>query len=128
MSIGDGTLKIQDFTDLIAWKKGHAIILKIYEITKHFPESEKFTLTNQMTRASISITSNIAEGFGRNSAKDKIHFYAISKGSAFELRSQLHIAKDLEYISSETFKNLEDDLIEVTKLISGIMNSAQDRK
>lgn len=120
--------KITDFTDLIAWQKAHQVVLLAYRTSKSFPSNEQFALTNQFTRAAVSITSNIAEGFGRATAKDKRGFYVIAKGSALELRSQARIAKDLEYISQETFEKLEKDAIEVVRLISGIIQSAQDSK
>ena len=69
---------ISNFTDLIAYKKAHELVIEVYKITKKFPEDEKFGLTNQIRRAGISITSNIAEGFARMTAKDKAHFYGIA--------------------------------------------------
>ncbi len=120
--------KIQDFTDLTAWQKAHALVLMTYSIVKTFPDSEKFVLSNQMTRAAISIPSNIAEGFGRNTAKDKIQFYGIAKGSTLELRSQMYIARDLKYIDIDTCTQFEKDAQEVIRLISGIIHSAQDRE
>ncbi len=120
--------EIKDFTDLIAWQKAHKLVLTTYTITKTFPNAERFALSNQMTRAAISITSNIAEGFGRNTAKEKSQFYSIAKGSALEVRSQMHIARDLGYIQAETFTEFERDAYEVIRLITGIINSAQDRE
>jgi len=121
-------IKIKDFTDLIAWQKSHKLVLTTYEVVKTFPNIEKFALSNQMTRAGISITSNIAEGFGRNTARDKAQFYSIAKGSTLELRSQMYIARDLGYITMETFSRFERDAHEVIRLISGIIHSAQDRE
>ncbi len=72
--------KIKSFTDLIAWQIGHEIVLKIYKTTENFPSKEMFGLSNQMRRCSVSITSNIAEGFGRYNSKDKNRFYYISQG------------------------------------------------
>jgi len=116
--------KIENFTDLNAWKHSHDIVLRVYELTKTFPTDEKFGLSNQIRRASVSITSNIAEGFGRNTAKDKIQFYAIAKGSLLEIQSQLYIAKDLKYITAEKFSDLNNKIIIAIKLISGLINSA----
>ncbi len=97
MSMGEE--KIREFSDLDAWKKSHEAVLYIYKITKKFPKNEIFGFTNQMRRAGISAESNIAEGFRRNTAKDKQHFFAISKGSLIELQSQAITAPDLLYIS-----------------------------
>ena len=124
----DGETKIKDFTDLVTWQKSHRLVLSIYAIIKKFPDSERFALTSQMVRAAISITSNIAEGFGRNTAKDKIQFYSIAKGSVFELRSQMFIARDLGYIDGDTFEQFENDSQEVVRLIAGMMHSAQTRE
>lgn len=119
--------KIHDFTDLITWKKAHEIVLDTYNLIKKFPDDEKYGLTSQMRRAAVSITSNIAEGFGRSTGKDKGHFYTISKGSLFELRSQYYIAKDLCYIKEQEISNIKEKIIEVEKLISGLINNAPDK-
>ncbi len=120
-------MKIQNFTDLEAWKEAQKIVLVIYKITKTFPPDERFGLTNQIRRASISIVSNIAEGFGRNSAKDKAHFYAIAKGSLLETESQLLVAKDLAFINEETFNEINMSIRLAIRLISGLVKSAMDK-
>ena len=81
--------KIKSFTDLNAWKEGHVLVLDIYGITKKFPKEEIFGIVSQMRRCSVSITSNIAEGFSRQSYKEKVQFYSISRGSITELQNQL---------------------------------------
>ncbi len=118
--------KIKDFTDLIVWKKSHQIVLCVYSQTKNFPNEEKFCLINQMRRCAVSITSNIAEGFGRNTSKDKAHFYAISKGSALELKNQIILSKDLNYIDEGRFVLLIKDISEVIKMLSGIIRSSKN--
>ncbi len=120
--------KIQNFTDLNAWKEAHKLVLSIYTATKTFPGDEKFCLTSQIRRAAISIVSNIAEGFGRNTEKDKSQFYAISKGSVLETQSQLLVAKDLGYISEEDFQEIQKQIIIVQKLLSGLVASAMNRQ
>jgi len=112
--------KIKSFTDLSAWKEGHKLVLMIYKISEIFPNKEVFGLTNQMRRASVSITSNIAEGFGRNTAKDKCQFYFIAYGSLTELQNQLIIARDIKYLNEESFKKIADQTIIVAKLINGL--------
>jgi len=79
--------KIESFTDLIVWQEGHSLVIKIYCVTKNFPKEEIFSLINQMKRAAISITSNIAEGFGRQTLKEKIQFYYMSQGSLTESKN-----------------------------------------
>ena len=80
-----------------------------------------------MRRSAISITSNIAEGFGRSGAREKAQFYAIAKGSLLELQSQLYIARDLAYMTGEKCKDLEDKIFLLTKLIAGLVRSAMRR-
>ncbi len=119
--------EIKNFTDLIVYKKSHVLVLEIYSLTKRFPADERFSLIDQMRRSAISVTSNIAEGFSRNSSKDKAQFYAISKGSLTELYSQLLISKDLKYISELELIPIEEKVMECLRLISGIIKSAASR-
>ena len=89
------------FKDLEIWKKSRLFCSTVYEITSKFPESEKFGLTNQLRKASVSIPSNIAEGSSRNSNKDFSRFLQITLGSAYEIETQLLIAFDLSFIDKE---------------------------
>ncbi len=115
--------KIQNFTDLIAWQKGHELVLRIYRITIQFPRIEAYALADQMRRAVVSITSNIAEGFSRKSNKEKTQFYYIAMGSLTEIQNQLLIAKDLDYISESDFNEILEQAITVKKLIFGLIRS-----
>jgi four helix bundle protein len=115
--------KIEYFTDLNAWKEGHKLVLMVYEIVRTFPSKEQFILTSQIVRAVISITCNIAEGFGRRTIKEKIQFYSTSQGSLREVQNQLIIAKDVGYIEKDTFDELWEQTIIVHKLISGLIKS-----
>jgi four helix bundle protein len=81
--------KITSFNDLKAWQESHVLVVMIYKITDTFPDREKFGLTNQLRRAVISVTSNIAEGFGRQTNKEKVQFYYHANGSLLEIKSQL---------------------------------------
>jgi four helix bundle protein len=98
--------KIQAFTDLLVWQEGHKLVLLTYQITKTFPKSELYSLIDQMQRAAVSVTSNIAEGFGRQTYKEKIQFYYLASGSLTELKSQFLIAKDIGYLKDRDFLNL----------------------
>ncbi len=118
-------IKIQSFTDLIAWQKGHLMVLAIYELTNLFPKHELYSLGDQMRRCAISITSNIAEGFSRKTYKEKIHFYTIALGSLTELQNQLLVAKDVKYISIEQFNLLAAQTIEVSKLVNGLIKGTK---
>ncbi len=117
---------IRDFTQLNVWRKGHVLVLSIYKITKKFPKEEKFGLVDQMKRAAVSVTSNIAEGFGRRSWKDKAQFYVMASGSLIELKNQLYVARDVGYISGNEFKQLNDLTVEVSKMINGMIRKAKE--
>lgn len=119
--------KIKTFTDLNAWKEAHKLVLGVYEYTKSFPKEENFRLTNQLCRAVVSVSSNIAEGFSRNSAKEKSHFYAMSLGSLTEVENQMIIARDLGYISTEKFELINNQIVTVSKLINGLMKTVLSR-
>ncbi len=99
-------------------------MLAVYKITKKYPNEEKFGLANQSRRAAVSISSNIAEGFGRFSSKDKFHFYTMAKTSLAELQNQLMISRDLDYISQEQFSELYIRSDTVGALIKGLMRSS----
>jgi four helix bundle protein len=117
--------KIQKFTDLIAWQKAHRFVLEIYQLTKSFPPDERFGLIDQMRRAAVSVPSNIAEGFSRGTAKDKIQFYSIAKGSLTELLSQLYIAQDLGYMKDA--REMIGMGEEIERIIAGLIKSSPAR-
>ncbi len=117
--------KIQSFTDLNTWQEGHKLVLLVFQITRVFPREQQFVLVSQMTRAAISITSNIAEGFSRGSVKEKLQFYYISQGSLTELQNQLLISRDVGYISKIQFMKLAEQSIVVHKLLSGLIRYAR---
>jgi len=120
--------KITKFTDLIAWQEAHKLALIIYETTKEFPKEETYGLTGQMRRAAISISSNIAEGFGRRTSKDKNSFYTNSLTSLTELQNQLIISKDIGYIRKESFQKIAEQTVTVHKLINGLIKSTRIKK
>ncbi len=117
--------KINTFTDLIVWKEGHLLVLSIYGITKLFPKEETYSIVDQMRRASSSITANIAEGFGRQTYREKVQFFYISKGSLAELNNFLLIAKDLHYINEKTFSEISEQAVVVEKLLQGLINKTK---
>lgn len=118
--------KIKTFKDLIAWQKGHVLVLNIYKITKSFPGEERFGLTSQLKRSSVSITSNIAEGFSRKTYKDKTQFYAIALGSVTELQSQIQVVFDVGFVSKEIYLKLDSMSIELHKIINGLIKSSKN--
>lgn len=116
-------IPIKSFTNLDAWSEGHKLVLLIYQITKAFPKEEMFGLVMQMRRCSVSITSNIAEGFSRQSYKEKLQFYSMALGSTTELQNQLLIAKDVEFIKKEKFQELAEQSIKVHKILNGLVKN-----
>jgi len=96
---------VNSYKDLLIWQKGIKIVLLIYKLVKKFPDDERFALTSQLKRASVSIPSNIAEGFGRNTDKSFSYFLDIAKGSLNEIEIQLIISKELDFVKDETLFN-----------------------
>lgn len=117
--------KIKSFTDLNAWKEGHKLVIMIYHVTKRFPREEIFALISQMQRAAVSITSNIAEGFGRQTYKEKVQFYYQSQGSLVELKNQILISKDIGYLSKEDFDNLVYQVNIAHQLLQGLIQKSK---
>ncbi len=110
-------MKIQDMN---VFKKAHQITLDIYRLTLNFPEQEKFTLTRQMRRAASSIPMTLSEGSVKATDKDKERFFNISLGSCAELIYQIKLSKDLKYIDNEIYKKLNDDALEIKKMLYGL--------
>ena len=106
--------------DLDAWKRSIDLVVKIYKATENFPKEEIYGITSQIRRAAVSIPSNIAEGAGRNSDKEFMHFLSISLGSIAEVDTQLLICKKLQLISEKSYDELEIEIINVRKLILGL--------
>ena len=121
----DKSTKIKSFTDLKVWQEGHALVILIYKITKSFPKDELYSLTNQMRRAASSVTANVAEGFGRQGYKEKIHFYYMSQGSLVELKDQILIAKDIGYLKSEDLKKLVQHANDTHRLLQGLITKSK---
>ena len=111
------------FRDLEIWKLSRSFCKDIYEVTSTFPEVEKFGLTNQLRRASVSIPSNIAEGCSRKSNKEFSRFLEISIGSCYEIETQLLISKDLEFINMNQLEMLLDTLSSIIKMTSKFKSS-----
>ena len=108
---------MRNFQELSIWQRSHLLTLKIYSITKNFPKEEMFGIISQMRRSSSSIPSNIAEGCGRNSNPEMKRFLIIATGSSSELEYQLVLSKDLQYLSETISKELQNELIEIRKMI-----------
>lgn len=109
---------IQSYKELIVWQKAILLVKQIYQITEAFPESEKYGLTSQMKRCSISVPSNIAEGWGRSN-QNFIHFLRISRGSLFELETQLIISEQLNFYNR--CDTVSDLIIEISKMLNSLI-------
>ena len=111
------------YRKLIAYQKGKEIVKRTYKLLKKFPTEEKYALCDQLRRASVSITSNIAEGTNRFSVKDKAHFVEMAYGSLMEVSSQFEIAEDLGYITTDDRQNMDKLIDEEARLLAGLKKS-----
>jgi four helix bundle protein len=118
---------VMKFEDLKVYKDSHKFVLEIYDITKKFPNDERFRLVDQLIRASYSIPSNIAEGNSRNTTKDYINFLYIARGSANEIKYFLLLSKDLGYIDNDKYKELKNNIESIIKMLNGLINSLKGR-
>ena len=111
-------MKVKSYEELVVWQKAMELTKRVYEAQRHLPKEEVYSLGDQIRRAAVSIPSNIAEGFGRESDKDFKHFLSIARGSLFETKTQLQLADSLGYL------RFDDELLglfdEVGKLINGL--------
>ena len=114
---------MNNFRELLVWKKSVDLTVEIYKLTKLFPDSERFNLTTQMQRSGTSIPSNIAEGSGRTTAASFKQFLSIALGSAYELETQLIISRKLGYIKDESYEAVIKQITEVQKMTFGLMNT-----
>ncbi len=112
---------IKSFEELKVWKDSRKIVTDIYHAVDYFPKTESYGLTSQITRASVSIMSNIAEGFARDSNKEFIRFLIISRGSIAEVQSDLFVALDLDFITKDKFTKIYEQLNNLGKQINGLI-------
>ena len=105
-----------NFLNLEIWKRSRKLTKRIYQITQAFPSEEKFGLTSQIRRCSVSVPSNIAEGCGRGTSPQLVHFLNISIGSLCELETQVYLSFDLEYLTQNTSKELVDEITAIRKM------------
>ncbi len=119
----------KDFTSLDTWKKAHNLKLRLYnEVLPQLPNDEKYNLADQIKRAAISSTANVAEGYGRYNYQESIQFYRISRGSLYELKDHLISCRDLKYITGGLFNSTIKDLEESVKLLNGYIRYIQGKK
>jgi four helix bundle protein len=117
---------MKTFRDLHIWQKGMCLVTQTYQITKQFPKEEIFGLTSQIRRCTISIPSNISEGFGRKSKKEFGQFLSIATGSLFEFQTQIEIAKNINYLNEQDFNNLYEKSRELEAMIISFTNKNKE--
>jgi len=118
---------LKNFKELKVWQKSYKLCLDVYRITKHFPTEEKFGLTSQIRRASVSIASNIAEGYGRRTTPDYIRSLYIAYGSNCELETQILISGDLDYINKDIQNTLREKISEVERMLKALIKSLENK-
>ncbi|MCF6132572.1 four helix bundle protein [Flavobacterium wongokense] len=117
---------MKTFRDLIIWQKAMILVTNCYSISRGLPKEEQFGLISQIRRCSVSIPSNIAEGFDRGTNKDYHRFLTMSLGSLFEFQTQVEIAYNLEYISNEKFNQLYEDSRELERILTSFINKVKE--
>ncbi len=118
--------QMKKFRDLQIWQRSHKLTLEIYRITKEFPKSELYGLVSQMRRSSSSIPANIAEGCGRNTEKDFARFLDNAMGSASELKYQLILAYDLQYITLDNYEKTNAELTEIKRMLNAFIQKLRN--
>lgn len=113
---------MKTYRDLIVWQKSMDLVKRIYALTKSFSKEELYGLTGQIRRCAVSIPSNIAEGYGRNSTTDYVRFLRIAIGSLYELQTQMEISLRLDYMEKVDHKRLSSHCIEIEKMLSSLIN------
>lgn len=114
-------MTIKTFKDLLVWQEGHKLVIMVYKMTQKYPKSELFGLISQMCRSAVSMTSNIAEGFGRRTYKDRMQFYYMSQGSLTELKNQLLVARDIGYTTDSEYEEMEKQSDQTHRLLQGLI-------
>ena len=120
--------EIKSYKDLLIWQKGIQLVKLTYFISKDFPKEEMYGLQSQIRRSSVSIPSNIAEGYGRNTSQSFIQFLRIARGSLLELETQLIIAMELDFVSKKDFEELTLMITEESKMINAFIRSLEKKK
>ncbi|MCK9424530.1 MAG: four helix bundle protein [Ignavibacteriaceae bacterium] len=113
---------IKSYKDLLVWQRSMDLVVSIYRITEKFPSNEQFGLVSQMRRAVVSIPSNIAEGYGRQSTGSYKQFLSISRGSLFELETQVELCNRLKYIQQIESEKMLNEITEISKMISSLIS------
>jgi len=116
---------MQNYKDLIVWKKAHALVLYLYKLTIAYPKVEQFTLTNQLRRAVVSIPSNIAEGCGKYTQSDLANYLQTALGSSNEVEYLLFLSHELGYLKDDSFKNSASQVNEIKAMLIALINKVR---
>lgn len=119
---------MKTYRDLLVWQKSMVLVTEIYKLSKSFPKYETYGLTSQMRRCAVSIPSNIAEGYGRNSTIDYIRFLRLAAGSLYELQTQIEISLNLRYLNKIDFDQLYESSREVERMLSSSTKKLSDKQ
>lgn len=115
-----------NFEKLEVWHRSISVAALVYQLTRSFPADERFGLTNQMRRAAVSLSSNLAEGCSRHSKPDFCRFIELATGSAYELGSQARIAREQAFLTPEDHERLYAAILEVVRMLAGLRNSLRE--
>lgn len=118
---------MKDFQKLAVWHKAHALTIEIYQVTKAFPKEEMFGITSQIRRLSASVGANISEGCGKSTDADFARFLQIAFGPACETEYHLILARDLNLVSTETYSLVNNDLIEVKRMLASLISKVKGK-
>ena len=113
----------EQFENLKVWQKAMDLVTRVYQFTNQFPQTEQYGLTSQMRRAAVSIPANIAEGKGRSYQKERIQFFHMARGSAYELITLIRVSENLKYLKKDQSKPLLDSCSEITAMLNGLIQS-----
>ncbi|MBT8490487.1 MAG: four helix bundle protein [Deltaproteobacteria bacterium] len=122
-----GLNTIRIYRDLIVWQKSMVLVTEVYKLTKAFPVDEMYGLSNQMRRCAVSIPSNIAEGYGRNSTPEYLRFVRFSIGSLFELQTQLEISRNLSYLDTINYTSLYESSREIERMLTSLARELEKK-
>jgi four helix bundle protein len=125
--MGNREYSASNFEDLEAWQKAIDLAVTIYKLTNKLPKSELYALSNQMRRAIVSVSANLAEGYGRHNYKEKLQFYKIANGSLLEVKSFCYLAERLNYISSDELAEVLKQFITEQKLVNALIKSIREK-
>ena len=114
--------KGKSYTELNTWKESRILVKTVYELLSNYPKEELYGISSQIKRSAVSVPSNIAEGVGRHTPKDSLRFLYISRGSLYELETQLYLSFDLKFISETELKTTLEQITIVNKLLAGFIN------